>query len=47
MFIGDSYSSLSYLFRIPKCTISLIVPEVCRAIMSALQEDYIKVIGIE
>ncbi|XP_055630744.1 uncharacterized protein LOC129771282 [Toxorhynchites rutilus septentrionalis] len=40
---GDSYASLSYLFRVPKCTISIIVPEVCRAIYSALKDDYIKV----
>lgn len=39
---GDSYTSLMYLFRISKQAISLIVPEVCDAIISVLQ-DQIKV----
>lgn len=39
---GDSYASLSYLFRIPVCTISLFVPEVLVAISKALA-NYLKV----
>ncbi|KAK7862635.1 hypothetical protein R5R35_001610 [Gryllus longicercus] len=39
---GDTYSSLSYLFRIPVCTISKIIPEVCSAILECLK-DYFKV----
>lgn len=39
---GDSYTSLMYLFRISKQAISLIIPEVCNAIASVLQ-DQIKV----
>ena len=39
---GDSFSSLQYLFRIPKNTISKFVPEVLDAIYNALF-DYIEV----
>ncbi|KAK9736329.1 hypothetical protein QE152_g12602 [Popillia japonica] len=39
---GDSYTSLQYLFRISKSTISKIVPEVCDALIQSLQE-YVKV----
>jgi len=39
---GDSYHSLSYLFKISKQLISTIIPNVCDAIVSVLQ-DYIKV----
>lgn len=41
---GDSYQSLSYTFRIPKCTICLFVPEVCAALSDVLKTDYLKVI---
>lgn len=39
---GDSYSSLMYLFKISKASISRIIPEVCDAIVEALRQ-YIQV----
>lgn len=36
---GDSYTSLSYLFKISKSTISLFVPEVCAALIDLLGEN--------
>lgn len=39
---GDSLAFLQYLYRVPKCTISNFLPEVCDAIFNALQ-DFIKV----
>uniref|UniRef100_A0A1B6KX11 Transposase Helix-turn-helix domain-containing protein n=1 Tax=Graphocephala atropunctata TaxID=36148 RepID=A0A1B6KX11_9HEMI len=39
---GDSYQSLSYLFKISKSAISLFIPLVCEALIDLLQ-DYIKV----
>ncbi|XP_026819516.1 uncharacterized protein LOC113558221 [Rhopalosiphum maidis] len=38
---GESYSSLQYFFRVPKCTISLFVPDVCTEIYNVL-ENFIK-----
>jgi hypothetical protein len=38
---GDSYHSLMYTFKISVATISHIVPEVCNALIQAL-EEYIK-----
>lgn len=40
---GNSFRSLQYLFRIPQCTISTIVPEVLDAIYDALAPTYLKV----
>lgn len=39
---GNSYSSLSYVFKVSKQIISRIIPEVCEAIVEVLN-DYIKV----
>lgn len=39
---GDSYTSLQYLFRVSKQSISTIVPGTCDAIIDALS-DYVKV----
>lgn len=39
---GDSYTSLQYLFKVSKQSISLIIPEVCDAIIESLR-DYVKV----
>lgn len=40
---GSEYSSLQHSVRIPKCTISQFVPEVCQAIYESLKEEYLKV----
>lgn len=40
---GNSFTSLQYLFRVPQCTISKIVPEVLDAIWTVLKNDYIRV----
>ncbi|CAH1987622.1 unnamed protein product [Acanthoscelides obtectus] len=40
---GDSYRSLSYLFRVPQQTISKIIPECCDAIYRCLKPDYMEV----
>lgn len=39
---GDSYTSLMYTFKVSKQVISTIVPEVCEALIKAL-EDLVKV----
>jgi hypothetical protein len=39
---GDSHHPLMYLFKVSASAISLIIPEVCRALIETLQ-DYIKV----
>lgn len=36
---GDSYTSLQYLFRISKQSISEIIPEVCAALLEVLREN--------
>lgn len=35
---GSSFNTLSALYRVPVCTISLIIPEVCEIIYNVLQE---------
>ena len=40
---GETYANLSYSTRIPLCTISLFVPEVCTALFEALKDIYLKV----
>ena len=39
---GDSYKSLSFLFRVAPCTIGRIVLEVCNAILDILQPEFLK-----
>lgn len=39
---GDSYHSLMYVFKVSKQSISVIVPEVCEALIDVLK-NYIKV----
>lgn len=40
---GDSFKSLSVLFRIAANTISIIIPEVCDALYACLKDQYMKV----
>lgn len=40
---GDSYKSLSVLFRIASNTLTKIIPEVCDAIYQVLKDEYLKV----
>ena len=40
---GDSYQSLEYLYRIPKSTLSSMIPETCQAIYDCLRDEYMKV----
>jgi len=42
-FSGDTFVSLSYLFRLGATTIGEIVLQVCIAMVSTLQEEYLKV----
>lgn len=42
-FSGDSYPSLTYLFRVDKSTIAKFIPEVAEAIYKVLREEYLKV----
>lgn len=39
---GDSFKSLEYLYRVPKCTISSFLVEVLEAVYEVL-EEYLKV----
>lgn len=41
---GDSFQSLSFLFRISQPAITNIVPETCEAIYNALKDAHLKVI---
>lgn len=41
---GDSYRSLTHLFRVPHNTICGIVSSTCKAIYSTLSRDFLKVI---
>ena len=41
--IGETYSSLQYLYRIPAQTLGRIIPDTCAAIVIELQK-FIKVI---
>lgn len=43
LFTDESYQSLEYLYRVPKATLSYIIPETCDAIYRALRENYLKV----
>ena len=38
---GDSYKSLMYGFRVPHNTISLLIPEVCEAIIQEYSDEVI------
>lgn len=40
---GESYRSLMYNYRISESTISLFVPEVCKAIYEELRDEYLHV----
>lgn len=40
---GESFRSLAFLFRVPQCTISTIIPEVLDAIYKVLAPEYLKV----
>ena len=39
---GESYTSLSYHFRVGRSTISKFLPEVCRAIQDEFTREYLK-----
>ena len=39
---GSSYRTLAYTFHVAPNTISLIVPEICRAIVEAFGDEYLK-----
>ncbi len=40
---GETYKSLSWLFRIGATTIGEIIPDVCEAIFTVLKDKYMKV----
>lgn len=40
---GQSFHSLQYLFRLPQCTISKIIPPVLDAIWLVLKDEYVRV----
>jgi hypothetical protein len=39
---GESYHSMTYLFKVSKPSVSLIIPQVCEALMNTL-DTYVKV----
>ncbi|KAK7481088.1 hypothetical protein BaRGS_00027628 [Batillaria attramentaria] len=40
---GDSYQSLSFLYRIGRTTLGEIIPETCKVLIEVLQERHMKV----
>ena len=42
--LGESYSSLAFMYRVHATTIGKIVPETCSALVTALSEEYYQVI---
>lgn len=40
---GQSFRSLQFVFRLPQCTISIIIPSVLDAIWSVLKDTYVRV----
>ena len=42
-YLGETFESLKFLYRIPAQTIGKIVPETCGAIVDVLSSDYLKV----
>ena len=39
---GETFSSLQFQFRISVSSLSVIIPEVCRAIFNVLKDEYLK-----
>ena len=43
-FLGESFRSLSFQYRIGRSTVGLIVMETCQALYNVLKEDHMKVL---
>ena len=43
---GETFTSLQYLYRIPRQTISMIVQQTCLALIQVLTTDYLKVLEV-